>query len=273
MNVVVMGVPNPDPISQCIINGNTDEFRERYFGQVERDEAILYDLLLLAIKYGHENIVRLICQQSQIDLNRPDAFGNTPMMIAAQHKQYSVIKLLIQSYGSMLKLYARNQVDRTMVDYLPRWLVNDKQALLNTCGVLSLIDLKGAICDLEQFIENKRQEESVMIEIIAILNYVLDANLTDPACIGMLILLNKMLIENREAKIIYTISGKITELIDTALEFEQYRFTDVRACQCVEKICEEAFIPHFMQQAELREKVPAFNLMLESQQQRSSPSI
>ena len=60
---------------------------------------------------------------------------------------------------------------RTMFDYLPRWLVNDKQALFEACGVLSLIDLKGAICDLEQYIENNRQEESVMIEIIAILNY------------------------------------------------------------------------------------------------------
>ena len=49
MNVVVTGVPNPDPISQRIINGNTDEFRERYFGQVERDEAILYDLLLIIL--------------------------------------------------------------------------------------------------------------------------------------------------------------------------------------------------------------------------------
>ena len=56
-------------------------------------------LLGIAAKYGHEKLAGMLLQHRDLDLNKTDAAGNTPVMVAARNGHLEVVKLLLY-YGA-----------------------------------------------------------------------------------------------------------------------------------------------------------------------------
>lgn len=96
--------------------------------------------LFLAIRYGRENILRMLLANRSDCLTEQDELGNNAFIIAAQHQQFELLSLLIQhAYQqnmSFSKIIHPNDhvLKYNILDYLPEYMKEDRSILLQLFG-------------------------------------------------------------------------------------------------------------------------------------------
>ena len=76
--------------NKAVINARTPNYRSSFLITIAGDTALTY-----AIKKGQTAIVWLLTQSKDIDVNKCDAEGFTPLMLAAQFGERKIVDVLL----------------------------------------------------------------------------------------------------------------------------------------------------------------------------------